>query len=141
MIKKPRIFRWIMIYNSSSFLVSHYPTDGGAIRKNTDFTKEFSFSKWIIYFFFRLQLERSKYLVADLKEAFDDDTDQEETEGKVVALCRYILQKEDGKAEGKVPPIPYRFVALPVCQEVIWWTSGRLMNFWIFYQIWPKNWL
>ena len=24
-----------MIYNSSSFLVSHYPTDGGAIRKNT----------------------------------------------------------------------------------------------------------
>ena len=58
-------------------------------------------------------------LVADLKEAFDDDTDQEETEGKVAALCRYILHKEDGKAEGKVPPIPYRFVALPVCQEVI----------------------
>jgi hypothetical protein len=45
-----------------------------------------------------------------LKEAFDDDTDQEETEGKVAALCRYILHKEDGKAEGKVPPIPYRFV-------------------------------
>ena len=64
-------------------------------------------------------MERSKYLVADLKEAFDNDTDQEETEGKVAALCRYILHKEDGKAEGKVPPIPYRFVALPVCQEVI----------------------
>ena len=58
----------------------------------------------------RLQLERSKYLVADLKEAFDDNDDEEETaEGKVPALCRYILHKEDGKAEGKVPPIPYRF--------------------------------
>ena len=79
----------------------------------------FIFKMNYLLFFFRLQLERSKYLVADLKEAFDDDTDQEETEGKVAALCRYILHKEDGKAEGKVPPIPYRFVALPVCQEVI----------------------
>ena len=49
----------------------------------------------------KLQMERSKYLVADLKEASSD-------EGKVQNLCDYLLRKEDGKIDGKVPPIPYR---------------------------------
>ena len=88
----------------------------GLEKRLCNFTKFMLFKKLIYLFnFYRLQLERSKYLVADLKEAFEDNDDiEEETEGKVAALCRYILHKEDGKAEGKVPPIPYRFVILPV---------------------------
>lgn len=49
----------------------------------------------------KLQLERSKYLVADLKEASTED-------GKVQALCNYLIYKEEAKVEGKIPPIPYR---------------------------------
>ena len=49
----------------------------------------------------KLQFERSKYLVADLKEAPSE-------EGKVDDLCNYLIHKEDGKIDSKVPPIPYR---------------------------------
>ena len=42
-----------MCNNSSSFLVSHYPTDGGAIRKNTD-TNSRSHYKTIIFVQYKL---------------------------------------------------------------------------------------
>ena len=52
----------------------------------------------------RLQAERAKYLVADLKEAANE-------EGKAQALCNFIVQRQKGLNQGdKPPPVPYRFV-------------------------------
>ena len=59
----------------------------------------------------KLQTERSRHLVADLKEAPSED-------GKVVALCNYILkmqvqskiEDDDQDSRKGGPPIPYRFL-------------------------------
>ena len=67
----------------------------------------------------KLQQERSKYLVADLKEAPGE-------EGKASALCNFILQKQkEENNEAKAPPVPYRFttpqglsIDLLLCNQV-----------------------
>lgn len=53
----------------------------------------------------KLQNERAKYLVADLKEAPCEA-------GKVLALCNFILQKQNEKSESssKPPQVPYLFM-------------------------------
>ena len=60
----------------------------------------------------KLQTERSRHLVADFKEAPSE-------EGKVLALCNYILKTQvqskieevdQDKSKKSAPPIPYRFL-------------------------------